>query len=258
MFNAMARTLGTILALTVVAAIGGGLWVGYTTFYAKDRDLQRFAAEVAAQRETIAQLEDEVAEKARHIERLETALRLLKVERRVAYIDVLEQERKPGEDRVQTTFQFTEVDEHDQPLTEPRQFTIDGDLLYIDYWVIKFDDEAIEQEDPLRSTSIALFRRLFGEYQEPSQGFTIDQPGTRPAVYAAGTVMTAFQQELWDNFWHYATDAEKAREAGVRAAHGEAPSTRLVPNKRYKLLLRASGGFSIVPEDRVEPSGNST
>lgn len=249
MVSTLARLLGTVLALAVVATVGGGLWLGYTTFYSSDLKLRQSEERIKEQQQEIANLKDDVAAKARRIERLEIALALLKVDRRVAYVDVLDQQRPPGADRVRTTIRFVEVDEHDEPVTEARTFTIDGDLLYVDYWVIKFDDEAVEQGDPLRATSIALFRRLFGEYQEPSQGFTIDEPGTRPAVYGVGTVSTAFQQELWDNFWHYATDAEKAREAGVRAAHGEAPSTKLVPGKRYKLLLRASGGFTIVPED---------
>lgn len=258
MLSSIARILAIGLLLLLCATVGGGLWLGYSSFYAKDLELRRTAAEVAEQKATIKKLEADVAAKERRIERLETAIKLLKVDRRIAHVDVLNQVRKPGEDIVETTAQFVEVDEAGQPIGEPLTFTIDGDLLYIDYWVIKFADESVEQGDPLRSTSIALFRRLFGEYQEPNEGFTIDQPGTRPAAYGASVELTGFQKELWENFWQYAQDAEKAREAGVRAAHGEAPSTQLELGKRYKLMLRASGGFTIEPEDRPVADDNAT
>ena len=92
-------------------------------------------------------------------------------------------------------------------------------------------------------------RPVFGEYQEPSEGFAIDPSGSRPAVYSQGGEMSAVERDIWANFWQYANDPAKAREAGIRAAHGEAPSIRLQPDKRYKIELRASGGLSIVPED---------
>ena len=46
-----------------------------------------------------------------------------------------------------------------------------------------------------------------------------------------------------------ANNPAMAQKVGVRAAHGEAPYQKLVPGKRYKVLLRASGGLTFVPED---------
>lgn len=128
-------------------------------------------------------------------------------------------------------------------------FTIEGDTVYIDAWVIKYFDDLVEKGDPLRSTSVCLFRRVFGEYQEPSEGFAIDPSGSRPAVYSQGNEMSPLEKDIWANFWQYANDPAKAKAAGLRAAHGEAPSIRVLPGKRYKLELRASGGLSIVTED---------
>jgi hypothetical protein len=61
--------------------------------------------------------------------------------------------------------------------------------------------------------------------------------------------MSPVERDIWANFWSYANDARKAERAGVRTAHGEAPSIRLVPGKRYRIELRASAGLSIVAED---------
>jgi hypothetical protein len=249
MLNSLFRFVGVALGLALVALIGGGLWWGYDRYYAKDRELAKKEAELAVQKAEVARLAADVKAKARQIERLETALRLLKVDQRIAYVDVLDQGRTPNGDRLQTKIEFVEVAKSGEPLGDPKTFTIDGDLLYVDYWVIKFDDQLVEQGDPLRSTSLALFQRLFGEFQEPSEGFTLDRPGTRPRVYGQDA-MSEFEKELWDNFWEYATNAQRAKAAGVRAAHGEAPSIKLVPNRRYKIELRASGGLSVTPEDR--------
>ena len=158
---------------------------------------------------------------------------------------VLSQETD-GEGQVaSTTFNFVEVDEEDNPLDDPRVFTIEGDLLYIDAWVAKFADEYVEEGDPLRSTSVCLFRRLFGENQAPADGFELDAIGVRPHAYSRGDAMSDLERELWDNFWDFAHDRERAADAGVRAIHGEAPSIQLRQGNLYKVTLRASGGLSI-------------
>lgn len=254
--SAMSGLLWAVAAAGLVAVLGYGGWIGYRTYFAhdlqireRDQALAEKDAELERQRTRIATLHDEVAAGQQQIRRLETAVRLLKVDRRVAQVIVVDQRAAEGDRPLQTDFRFVEVDEEGRPLEEPRVYTIDGDVLYVDAWVVKFADEHVETEDPLRSTSICLFRRLFGEFQEPSQGFVLDAVGSRPAAYSRGSEATPLEQELWANFWEYANDAATAGAAGVRAAHGEAPSIKLRPGRIYKLQLRASDGLSIVAED---------
>jgi hypothetical protein len=249
MFSALLRLVGLLIALALLVLLGIGAWTGYRVFYAKDEALRAKDAELAQERNRSARLLADNKAKAREIDRLQTALRLLKVDHRIAYLDVVDQRRKPDGDRLETRIDFVEVDDAGKAIDAPRRFTLEGDMVYVDYWVIKFDDALIERNDPLRSTSLALFQRLFGEFQEPNDGFTLDRPGRRPAAYGAGELST-FERELWDHFWQYATDPEKAKAAGVRAAHGEAVSTRLLPNKRYRIQLRASDGLTITPQEK--------
>ena len=196
----------------------------------------------------IGHLEEDVAAKAAQIEQLETAVALLKVDHRVAQISVLSQQGSAETGDLTTTFRFVELSEAGEPIEPPRAFTIEGDVVYIDAWVIKFDDEHIELADPLRATSVCLFRRVFGEKQQPSEGFALDAVGSRPAPYRSGRPMSDLERDIWGQFWEYANDPVRAQKAGVRAAHGEAPSIKLVPNLRYRVLLRASGGLTIVAE----------
>jgi len=272
--NAINSVVKTILALVVLGALGAGGWFAYDNYFAEklkaerelkareakiaglSRDLEaselevkRLGDELTESHQQIDRLELELEAKQREIERLSTAVRLLKVDHRVAQIDVLSQEGSAQNGDLVTRFSFVEVDGAGKPLEEPRTFSIKGDLVYVDSWVVKFTDDYVEMGDPLRSTSICLFRRLFGETQKPSEGFVLDAVGSQPAAYRNGGRMSELEQEIWSKFWEYANDPAKAHKVGVRAAHGEAPFQKLVPGKRYKVILRASGGLSFIPEN---------
>jgi len=248
--NAMLRAL---VSLVILAVVGWGGWAGYQAYTSHDRalnELREKDAKLAAANARVNELRATVEIQRREIERIQTALKLLKVDSRVAYIGVVDQWQPEGADRQHTRFTFVEEDQQGDPLSEPKMYTIEGDLLYVDAWVVKFKDEFVEQGDAFRSTSLCLFRRLFGEYQKPSEGFEIDSVGSRPAAYGRAAAMSPLEEQLWDRFWDYANSQEKADKEGIRAAHGEAPSIKLQKGKSYKVTLRASGGLSITPDDR--------
>jgi hypothetical protein len=204
---------------------------------------------IGEQARAIDALEADLAVKAARIERLETAMRLLKVDHRLARLTVLEQSPDPATGEIRTRLEFVELDERGAPLDTPREFVIRGDVVYVDNWVVKFDDAYIEQQDLLRSASLVLFRRIFGEFQEPTDGFAVDQVGQRPRAYGQGTIPGEFEEKIWRDFWTIANDPARAAQLGIRAAHGEAVSMKVRPGRRYRLVLRASDGLSIVPED---------
>jgi hypothetical protein len=245
--NAIHSLVGTLLSLAILIVIGAAGWFGYQTF-AQKRDAEE---ELQAKEAEIAALSQELELKQREILRLDTALRLLKVDHRVARIDVLSQQGSAEAGDLVTHFTFVELDpEGKSPLEEPRLFSVKGDVVYVDALVVKFDDEYVEMGDPLRSASLYLFRRVFGENQKPSDGFLLDPVGSEPAAYRTGRKMSDLEREIWAEFWDYANDPVKAKTAGVRAAHGEAPFQKLIPGKRYQVDLRASGGLSFgLPED---------
>ncbi|NQT13071.1 MAG: hypothetical protein HQ582_10005 [Planctomycetes bacterium] len=281
--NALNSFVGTLLSLVILIALGAGAWFAYDNYFAgklkaenalkvqeakiaglsmdletRDREIGRLGEELSTSHEQIDRLEVDIEAKKREIERLNTAVRLLKVDHRVAQIDVLSQEGAADSGDLVTRFSFVEVDGEGNAMEEPRLFSVKGDMVYVDSWVVKFSDEYVEMGDPLRSTSICLFRRLFGETQKPSDGFALDPVGSQPTAYRNGGQMSELEQEIWSKFWDYANDPAKARKLGVRAAHGEAPFQKLVPGKRYKVELRASGGLTFVPEDLPPDAGPST
>jgi outer membrane murein-binding lipoprotein Lpp len=263
--DTVSNLIRAVVALVVVALASLAGWVGYRAYHADRHALQETEQELAASRQEVQDLEAQVtglnddverltadlAAARLENERLQTALALLKVDHRVAQIDVLDQHKPDPADATtwSTRLRFVEVGDEGRPLAPPRELTIAGDIVHVDAWVVKFDDRYVEQGDPLRGTSLCLFRRIYGEYQEPSEGFELDPYGSRPVAYEQGGEMNDLEREIWENFWVYATDARRRQASGVRAAEGEAKYTRLVPGVRYLLELRASGGLTIRTED---------
>ncbi|MEO8493782.1 MAG: hypothetical protein ABI614_01840 [Planctomycetota bacterium] len=249
----------TLLATVIVGGLGVGGWYGYTTYNATEIEAKQAAeALVAAKADLVAkdevirvkeqeigELTDEVAQQQQEIERLDVALRLLKVDHRMAMVSVIDQTKDEATDSTLTQITFQEINSNGDPIGEPKHFEIKGDILYIDSWVVKFEDKYVEQADIDRSTSLVLFRRIFGERQEPRDGFALDEDGLRPAVYGSGGKMSDFEKKIWDDFWEVANSEAKQKEFGIRAVHGEAPSIKVKKGKVYRVDLRASGGLSI-------------
>jgi hypothetical protein len=203
-------------------------------------------------------------EQQRLISNLKEIVSELTKDIRIAEVYVMEQ----GGDPLYTTFRFVEVDEDGEPLNSPREITISGDIAYFDTLVIKFEDTYTPVEklplspEVLRShlskKAIIFFRRVFSEKQKPEDGFALDDPGGAPDIYRVGSKTTPFERKLWRDFWDMANDPKLAASRGVRAAHGQAVYTKLLPGKRYILEQRLMGDLTIRPlEMRIDPEGRS-
>jgi hypothetical protein len=257
----------TLLAVTAVGGLGAAGWYGYATYNEKDLAIEKTAQQLADARmdierktaliqekdRTIGTLEEDVARKKKEIERLETAMRLLKVDHRLARLTVLDQGPDPETGDVVSLVEFQELNDEGMPVDSPKQFRVPGDQVYVDAWVVKFEDKYIEQADIDRGTSLVLFRRIFGERQKPLDGFPLDAAGVRPAVYGQGAQMSELEKKIWGDFWSVSNDEARQSELGIRAAHGEAPSIRVQKGKAYRLELRASGGLTIELEGDAPP-----
>jgi hypothetical protein len=266
--------LRTLLAIVVVGGLATGTWFAYSYFNSDDRikdarllvkaqrdldetkeqlnrvksELDSKSVELENRVREIAALQIDLQKKEEEIQKLDTSLRLLKVTQRVARLSVLDQGPDNDTGEIYSLVEFVELDENGTAIGEPKRFRIKGDVVYIDTWLVKFDDRYIEQADLERSTSLVLFRRLFGQFQEPNEGYSLDEVGARPQVYSTGGEMTPFEKKIWDDFWSISNDQQRAAELGIRAAHGDAPSQKIKKGMVYKILLRASDGLSIIPD----------
>lgn len=261
--NSIVRTL--LLALLAVV-VGGGGYFGYSEYTKRERLLQdkdeeiQFAqkqlvsmqSELDGKLAEISSLNKNLAAQREQIEKLETSLHLLKTDQRLARMNVVGIERDKEGAALTSKLEFVELSPTGEPLSQPRRFELPGDVIYIDNWVVKFDDSYIEKGDIERGTSLCLFRRIFSEQQTPNQGISLDEIGMRPQAYARGGAVSDFEKRIWSEFWEFANNPTKATELGIRAANGEAVSIKVREGKAYNVSLRASGGLSIEPVEQAE------
>lgn len=181
----------------------------------------------------------------RENDRMRDMIARLGTEFRVADVVVAAQEGPRGRDR-RTTFRFQPYDRDGNALLA-RNFTIAGDVAYFDALVLKFEDRYVGAADPLRGRSLHLFRRIFGEYQAPADGFPVDGASQDGVPEALRVGAGRYEEELWREFWSMASDPEAAAAKGVRVAQGEAVYTRLEAGRTYRLTIEADGGINIRP-----------
>jgi hypothetical protein len=257
--NSAART-ALLAVFMAVAGVGG--WKAYSVYNEpqvrlaeKQRELDALAGQLASARSDLAAssekvqfLTTEVELKKAIIAKLETAMGFMRLRHRIARLDVVDQQRNEDTGETVSTVEFYEVDEEGRPAGKKRQrFEILGDRVYVECLVVKFDDKYIEQNALDRNTAICLFQRIFGEHQEPNEGFAIDQLGTSPASYARYGETSALEKQIWKDFWTIAANPTRAAELGIRAAHADAPSIRVSEGVTYELELRTTGEFTLRP-----------
>lgn len=254
-------TVRTLLVLIMLGIIGGGSYWGYMKISEEQRKTEMVERELVGLQDKLGQtskalqnanaenevLKLDVEAKRKEIEKLLTRLQLLKVDTRLARLDVLSvvpgAEGQPPTSKVR----FTELSPTGEALSAGKEFEFNSDLIYVDNWIVQFDDKFVEAADIDKGTSLCLFRRIFSDEQKPNDGFSLDEIGMRPQAYSRGGELSDFEKEIWSKFWDFANDKTKAEAMGIRAANGEAVSIKIRPNMSYQLQLRASGGLSIEP-----------
>lgn len=221
----MFRAIVKIVMLSVLV-VGGA--VGIYVYQDRTSDSRK-----------IEKLEEEKHELKQIVQRLSD-------EKRVA--EVLVTDQNEVDDVLRTTLLFVEYAKDGSSLP-PKSFTIDGKTAHIDALVIKFERDFLKENDPLRGHSIALFTKLYGDQQSPASAEQIDAPGRIPDVYrGADPKVSAFEQELWNNFWKLAEDPQYRQRHGVRIANGQGVWGPFERDKLYTITIESDGGLNITSE----------
>ena len=231
---ATAPTFGSLMRILLLTIVFGGvvsvcIWYGILE---RERGLR---AEVAMLEQ---KMEAEIETRDAMIERLGRTSRM-------ARIEILEQEFDGRDEVLSTNLRFIEVDEQGTELGR-RDYTIPGDVLFVDAWTVRFDHEQVAQGDPFTGRSLILLRRIYSDRMSPLEGLPIDTPGGIPDGYAL-SAEARFERAVWRGFWRIATDAEEARRAGVRVAQGEAVYKPVRSGQSFDLIAEASGGLTMMP-----------
>lgn len=161
-------------------------------------------------------------------------------DKRVA--DVLVTDQKAVDGVTQTTLLFVET-ARDATTLPPRTITVRGKMIHVSAQVIRFEKQFVEEGDPLRGHSIAMFTGIYGDQQKPTEAVAIDEPGTIPAVYRGE--MSDYEKELWKDFWKLFQDPQYRKLKGVETTFGQDVWGPLEPGKLYTVTLAANAGLSL-------------
>lgn len=243
--HSVVRSASFAVAVSIVSL--GALWVWSSNREARLREeIHAMEAKMAA----------EIKARDAMIERLERS-------HRKARIEVVGQRVGPegyesprdGTRIVSTDVRFIELDDAGRELGR-REFTIPGDVLFVDAWTARFPKESVAEGNPLRDRTVVLFRRIYSEQLPPVQGFPIDTPGGIPCGYA-GSERMRLEQAVWQGFWKIAADPGVAREHGIAVAQGEAVYKPVRQGEAYELMVDAAAGLTLVPAERTRSADAS-
>jgi hypothetical protein len=179
---------------------------------------------------------------------LQRIVRRLTDERRVAEMIVTEQRPAADGQGIETTLLFVEQARDGSPLPA-KSFTVRGDEVWLAGLSIRFEQGFVEKADALRGRGIMIFTKLFGQNQTPAQGVEIDETGKIPDIYRGDPKevarISAFERELWGDFWRLVDDKNFRAEKGVAAAGGKAVYFKAQPDRLYRVTLDVSGNPSV-------------
>ena len=251
--NTVNSVVRTGIMATLLGCVGFGGFYGYNNYVKPSAEAKKAIAELEQYKEKFAEQEVVLKQTAEQNEKLQTAMKLLKIDRRVAHLQVLEKGvNEEGEDFLKV--RFTEVDTKGKPIGSARDYTLKGKMFFIDCLVAQFEDEYVEQADELRQATMFTFKSIYGDEQNPKDGFPLDvkSEAGAPGIYAQSE-RTEFEREIWDNFWTIANNPDKQHELGIRAIHGQANYLPPEQGRTYEITVRSSGGVNLKQISVDEP-----
>ncbi|MDP1564140.1 MAG: hypothetical protein Q8M16_22375 [Pirellulaceae bacterium] len=255
------QAVRTMMLLAVTGLVGYGGYYGYHRYVVPALELEsvradfvRIQGELTESRKQIEQQSQEIKKLAEENDRLTTSLRLIKVDRRLAYLTVTDMGPDPETGVAVMKVLFTEVDLDGRQVGTRRVFTLRGSLLNVDCWLAKFEDKYIEQADLVRGTSLCIIRGIRGDKDTELQAIDAGaayldaapgQGDPRPLAYQTMGQISDLEQKIWSDFWRVANDNKMQQELGLRAVHGQVNYIQVEAGGTYQLDLRASDGGSI-------------
>ena len=244
------KTVNSVVRTTMMVGIAGGLgyvsWFGYNNYIAPSMEAKQALVELDSLKEDYLLKVERLKVLEEENDRLSTAMKLLKIDRRVAYLEVLEKGVDDKDDHYMLV-RFTEVDPDGNPSGPSRDYALRGKTVFIDTWIAKFEDQYIEQADALRGVSLFKFKRIFGDDEKPSEAQSLDLNSSGvPKIYQDETA-SAFEKKIWSDFDAVCNDRSRQEELGIRAVGRQAPSLTVKEGMTYKITIRSSGDISLVP-----------
>ncbi len=168
----------------------------------------------------------------------------LQADSRMAEVVVTKVEFNPALNRNMTTIKFLEYSTAGEPL-QPKYFTFSSNIIQFQSLVVRFQDQFILSGDALRGKSVYLFWKAFVLDGARTEEFVITPLDEVPQGYKIDGPRNSFEEKIWNGFWDYALDPDKAVTKGIKNAQIEAPGTKFVTGILYTLNIEHDGGIRI-------------
>ncbi|MFZ2357330.1 MAG: hypothetical protein WAW67_05895 [Candidatus Omnitrophota bacterium] len=175
---------------------------------------------------------------------LKKVIERLTADSRVAEVIVTDVKRDSKTKKTNTTIKFLEYDTKLNPL-EPKYFTFSGNVIQFQSMVIRFDDFYVKKGHSLKGKSAYLFMKAFMLTNNGAEVFVITKVNEIPSGYEVAEVKNNFEKKIWQKFWEYALNPEKAGKVGIKNAQIEAPGTKFIPGMIYTIKIEHDGGLRI-------------
>ena len=175
---------------------------------------------------------------------LKKVIERLTADSRVAEVIVTDVKRDSKTKKTNTTIKFLEDDTKLNPL-EPKYFTFSGNVIQFQSMVIRFDDFYVKKGHPLKGKSAYLFMKVFMLTNSGAEVFEITKVNEIPSGYEVADVRNNFEKKIWQKFWEYALNYDKASKVGIKNAQIEAPGTKFIPGMIYTIKIEHDGGLRI-------------
>lgn len=190
-------------------------------------------------------------QKWRETEVLKQIISRLTADRRVADVWVKEYERGPDGAPQKVVLKVLEKDAEGTPLSPVLCTFSLSDIIHFEALVIRLSDKIVMDG---KGRSIHLFRRAYAleEGGDTYESCELNAPMEVPKGYALESQdprVSQIERRYWKRFWEYALDPKSREKAGVKNAQIEAPATRFVADKIYRIILENDGGLRIEAND---------
>ncbi len=237
------KTANSVIRTMILVVFLGGCgyvaWAGYDRYIRPGFEAERIRKEMEA-------LQVKFDLQGKELEETKTALKLVKIDHRKARIEVLEQGTDEATGTAWFDVKFTEITPEGVPISQPRKFRLKGSMIFVDAWVIKFEDEYVEQADELRGGSLCVFKGLWGDLDSRDERVLLDDNDSDvQTAYGPLNSGSDLERKVWKDFWTIANQPERQQEMGIRANHGQINYLQVEPGKVYEVDLRASDGLTI-------------
>ncbi len=168
----------------------------------------------------------------------------LTAESRVAEVIVTDVKFDPKAGKAYTTIKFLEYNTKMAPLA-PKYFTFSGNSIQFQSLVVRFDDFYVKKGHSLKGKSAYFFMKVFMLTDKGAEVFNINKVNEIPCGYEVEGAKNSFERQLWQRFWKYAFDPQKAGRIGIKSAQLEAPGAKFIPGMIYTIKIEHDGGLRI-------------